>query len=365
MPRPAAARKAVASAVLAALCAGFALAGCERRRFEPIRRDSTHAAVPDSFAMRARAAAGAWEGADGEAAARLTAQLLLEDLRARTAREPGLSWTTRAEQLLDSIGVGAEVESDGCAMLVNLFSRSDPDRVSWPWLFWCGEKTVEAQAVEGSGLRLVDVASRGLAVGGKSRPDGGVAAMFARRAGAGAQPLLYVWGRKGAATRWEVRQTLGADSLGGYGTAEFTAVDSTVRVTARTYRPTPRFEECATCPHVYRVHRFRWGSAGFEREDERTVPSPYATFVRFATALSVGDEEFARGEITSPAVLDAARRLQIGEPKGPWRVAPATDESARFMVFLRGRQEAVRVTFEAAAGDFLISGLEPSTAVIE
>uniref|UniRef100_A0A832MJ38 Uncharacterized protein n=1 Tax=Eiseniibacteriota bacterium TaxID=2212470 RepID=A0A832MJ38_UNCEI len=361
---PAARRLALAAAFAAALAA---TAGCGRGRFEPVRGDSTRTTSPDTFAVLARDALARWEAGDGESAARATAALLLADLRARTRTEPGFAWRPRAEAFLDSLGVGAEVAADPCAMIVNFFSRSAPDRGSWPWLFTCGAKGIDAQPVEGGGLRLVAVAGRGLH-GEPPRPAGarGVAALYARRGGAGLQPMLFAWAQKKNGGPWEVVQSLGPDSLGGTGTAEFAPGDTAVTLTARTYRPTPRFEECATCPHVYRVHRFAWSGPGFVRVEERTVPSPYATFVRFATAVAVGDDEFALEQTTGREVLEAARRFQFGANRGAWRVAPATDESARFMVFMRGRQEAYRVTFESLGPDeFRIAAIEPAPPPIE
>lgn len=356
---------ALAAALAAALVAALAGPGCGRREYQPVRGDSTRAAAPDSFAIRARAAIARWDSGPGEDAARLTGALLLDDLRRRARRDPGAAWKPRAQALLDSLGVGCEIAADRCAMVVNFFSRSDPERGAWPWLYRCGEGTLEGQPVEGAGLRLVSVTARGLP-GGPPRPAGppGVAALFARRAGVGSQPLLYVWG-PGSGDAWSLVQTLGADSLGGNGTAEFAVRDTTVVLTARTYRPTPRFDECATCPHVYRVHTLRWTAGGFLREDERSVPSPYATFVRFATAMAVGDAEFALEQVSHPSVMDAARRFQFFQPRGSWRIAPATDESSRSMVFLRGRSEAYRVTFDAVGDDFRIAAIEPESPSFE
>ncbi len=175
-----------------------------------------------------------------------------------------------------------------------------------------------------------------------------------------------VWSAPGPET-WAPSQTLGADSLGGVGTVEIASEgDSVTVLTSRTFRGMPRFEECATCPHVYALHRFRWGPQGFARTADRAVPSPYSSFVQFVLALGAGDHEAAARYVSDPALLEQARLFEFNAlPKGAWRAAPATDESAGTMVFFRGQQEAYQVTFEPRGEDWLISGIKPTTRTIE
>ena len=244
----------------------------------------------------------------GEEAARLTAQVLLQDLRVRLAAESQAAWEGRARALLDSLDVGAELVDSRCALGVNFFSRGDPTAGSWPWFFWCGGTSVQAQAVEGAGMSLVGLASRGLSVEPAAAPrPAGIAGLFARRAGSGQQPLLLVW--RVAGQRLELAQTLGPDSLGGVGTGAFESpADSVVLLATRTWRPTPRFDECATCPHVYHQRRFRWGLEGFERLEDALVPTPYVAFVQLIQALTAGDRDGALQLVTRPALVESARR---------------------------------------------------------
>jgi hypothetical protein len=357
----------VAAAALlpvAALVLSFAGAGCERKKFEPIKADSTVAINPDSFAIRAREVQMQWEGTGGEGAARLTADLLLADLRSRSYDDPGPGWQSRAAALFDSLGVGAEYGSARCVLVANFFLRADPSRGSWPWLFTCGAKTVEAQPIEGRDLRLLDVASRGVPSARDTSTAPGVAVLFGRRAASGYQPMLMSWTRAKDG-HWQMQQTLGPDSLGGFGSAEFVQSDTALEVIARTYRPAPRFEECATCPHIFTVRRLGWGATGFSIVEDRPVLSPYATFVRFVTALSVNDREITDDLVTDRQWVDFARRAGFGEAHGNWRAAPATDETAHEMVFLRGKDEAWRVSFLAQGGDWKISGITSTSGVIE
>ncbi len=261
---------------------GATLSGCSRQpRFVPAPADSSLAVAGDSLAEQVRILNKRWSAAGGgEEASRLTAQVLLQDLSARLTAKPRISWEERARVLLDSLDVGAEFVSARCALGVNFFSRSNPIAGSWPWIFWCDGTAVRAQAVEGVGMGLVGLAARGLSGEVADRGDPpGIAALFARRAGGGQQPLLLTW--RVAKTRLDLAQTLGPDSLGGVGTGAFeTPGDTAAVLRTRTWRPTPRFDECATCPHVYRERRFRWGLEGFERVEDAVVPTPYVTFVQ-------------------------------------------------------------------------------------
>lgn len=346
---------------------GGALSGCSRQpRFVPASADSSLAVSGDSLARQVRILNERWSvTGGGEEAARLTAQVLLQDLRVRQGAEPQGSWEGRARALLDSLDLGAELASADCALAVNFFSRSDPTTGSWPWVFWCGGTTVQAQAVEGAGMGLVGLAARGLSAepAGSDGPPG-IAALFARRAGSGQQPMLLTW--RVAKERLELAQTLGPDSLGGVGTGAFaTAGDSGVVLTTRTWEPTPRFDECATCPHVFHQRRFRWGLEGFERLEDVLVPTPYVTFVQLIQALTAGDRDGAVARVTSPALVESARRAGWAAVKGSWRAAPGSEERGDELIFYRGLDEAWRVRFERQGAGWRVDSFEVTTRVIE
>lgn len=355
----------VARALAPALAALLALAGCSRQpHFVSAAADSSLATPGDSLAERVRVLQERWSAGGGEEAARLTAQVLLADLRARAAADPGMAWAGRARALLDSLDVGAEIVGAGCALGVDLFSRADPAAGSWPWLFWCGAGTVEAQAVEGAGLSLTGLVGRGLPGSGAGGAAPGLAALFARRSGGGPQPLAMTW--RVAGGKLELAQTLGPDSLGGVGTGAFeTPDDTTVMLAVRTWRPTPRFDECATCPHVFHQRRFRWGPAGFERADDQVVASPYGAFVGLIQALTAGDRDAALRQVTRAALVESARRAGWATVMGPWRAAPGSDERRDELVFYRGEKEAWKVRFERRGDGWLVDSFEPTTRVIE
>ncbi len=353
------ARRAAGALIALALLA--AAAGCQRRtQLVPASADSTGTPV-DSFRVYAREAADRWESGVNDDAAAASARVVREALLAR----PNAPWVERARGVLDSLGIAAEVEGGDRALVTNLFSRTEPEGRSWPYLFWRDGGRPRFQAVEGGGMRLKALDSRDF--GGDSAPTDSaqIAVLWGKRVGAGQQPLLMVW-KYARGGRWDLLQTLGADSLGGTGNGEFGAADTLRELSVRTYRPTPYFDECATCPHVFRERRFAWGARGFTRIDDRPVPSPYSTFAAFIAALVANDREHAAQYVVDRSLVDFARRFEWNAPaRGRWRVAPATDESAIEMVFLRGPKDAYRVTFDARENDWIIAGFEPTTRAIE
>lgn len=336
------------------------LPGCQREpRFVPERPDSTRAEV-DSLAIRFRETQRAWETAGpSEELAGRTAQVLRDDL----ARTDPDRWSRRARVLLDSLGIGAEIAGSQCALGVNLFARSDPGAGSWPYLIWCGPDGPRVQEIQGRGLRLSLLSARGLDGSRGAAP--GVAAVYLRRGASGFQPMLMAWTPDPRGESWKLSQTLGPDSLGGFGTAEFAEADTTVDLVLRTYQAQPWFDECPTCPHVFRVHRFRWEGEGFVRTENRVVPSPYASFVRFIQALRSNDDRQAFALVGNFTLVEDARRLGWSWSRGQWRVAPGVEETPERMVFFHGDEEAWAVRFAPRGGDWVIAGFEPVERSIE
>jgi hypothetical protein len=347
---------------LALLVTLAALAGCERKvTLATDGADTTATIASDSLEALFTEVRRVWEaGADDDAAARLTAEALYAEL----ARHSPEAHRERAESLLDSLGVGAEITGERCGLFVNLFVRSDPTRGSWPFLYWCQPSGLRMQAVEGKGMKLV--ASASLAdPAGKGPTPGRFAALFSRTRNGRSEPILFNWGL-GPKNEWSVVQTLGPDSLGGYGTGAFESEGGVVDLVTLTYRPLPRFDECATCPHAFTTHRFRWEPTGFTRLGSVPKPSPYGTFVRFVDALTNGREDDATQHVAALTVLEQARALEWDRPKGTWRVAPGTDETeGGDLKIFRGTQETYQVAFESRGPDWVISGIELAPRTVE
>jgi hypothetical protein len=355
-------RRAALAAMLALAVAGLSSGACDRRpRFVTRDADST-AMAADSFEVIVQRARDAWDAAERPTAADLTARLLLEDLRARAEG----SLAARARTFLDSLGFGGEVVGGREVAAVNLFATADPGSGSWPWLFWRREGAgTFRQRIEGSGMSLTDLSWDP----GSDRSDGTegpprVALLFSRTAGAGPQPLVFVW-RLGTTGEWAMVQSLGADSLGGTGTAKFDRIgDSRGVLVTRTWQNAPGFSECATCPHIFINRRFEWGDDGLRSTGRQVEPSAYSAFVDFLGAIERGDRETAERLVDEPSLVDAAMAYDWHLPRGQWRVAPGTSASATEIVFFRGNQEAYRVRF-ASRGGWRIEGFDPTSRSIE
>ncbi|HYM81710.1 MAG TPA: hypothetical protein VEY91_09935 [Candidatus Limnocylindria bacterium] len=343
-------------ALAALTCA--TLVGCDRKpRFVPADADSIAVRSPDSIAFYVEDAREHWESADGAAAATLSARIVLDDLRLHDSQP----LPQRSRNFLDSLGFAAEVVGESAIAAVNFFSRSDPSGGSWPYLYWRDEAGVHLQALEGSGLKLAGLTERR---GSDRVPH--AALLFTRGTPRGQQPVVFVWRQPAGIGGWKLIQSLGADSLGGVGTAEFVAPGANnVVLMARTYRNTPRFEECATCPHIYHVRRFHWTDDGLATFDEQIEDSPYRSFVQLIQALAVNDRELAATLVTDPSLLEAAIEYGWGESRGMWRMSPGTDERAQEIVFFRGNQEAYRVQFSRQGSGWGIEGFQPTTRSIE
>jgi len=127
----------------------------------------------------------------------------------------------------------------------------------------------------------------------------------------------------------------------------------------------PGFDECATCPHIYRTLRFVWQRTGFTRGSEEVAASPYYSFVQLLAALSVNDREMALRFLGDPSLIDVFHGFDWSRSKGLWRVAPGADESAEEMTFFRGSREAYKVRFALRGGQWVVTDLQPTQRTVE
>ena len=345
-----------------AFLAAALLAGCDRApRLVPAASDSTAALPADSTAIYVQWARARWDSPEdtGEAA-RITARLLLDYLRVH----PGESSGAAAREFVDSLGMGAEVAGRDPAV-VNLFARSDPSGGSWPFVFWRDGGISRSQPLEAGGMHLGGVGVEPAGVGDGPRPQR-IVVLFAGVGGAGQQPFAFVWQRPPAGPAWRLAQSLGTDSLGRTGTARILegAPDGAV-IETRTYTVERGFEECGSCPHVYRTRRFRWSDAGLVMAGEVVEHSPYVTFVQLVRALAAGDREAAARLVTDLSVLSAADGYDWGRVKGLWRLAPGPAANPNDLVVFRGTQEAYRIHFAPRGDDWVVTGFEPTSRSVE
>lgn len=338
------------------LALAIVVAGCDRTpQLVPAAADST--ATGDSLAILTRIAGERWADGKGDEAAVASARVL----RMRLAADPAVVWSDRSRTLLDSLGIAAEVAGFDRFVAVNLFSRTEVDGPTWPHLFWFEDGTVRMQVIEGRAMRLMGANARRFE-DGAATDSSQVAVLWGRKVASGVQPLLLTW-RHAAGGRWDLAQTLGADSLGGTGRGEFVGED----LVTRTWRATPYFDEnCANCPHVIRERRFEWGPDGYTRISDSIVPSPYATFTAFIHALASADRESAERLVVDPSLIEFAQRYEWHDPAlGRWRAAPGSDLSASELVFFRGRQDAYRVSFQSRGNGFVVLGFEAVPRSVE
>lgn len=333
------------------------LGACDRTpQLMQEREDAAAGGAVDSVAAYMTLAQRAWEAGAGEEAARLTAVAL----RGELARRGPEHWVSRSEALLDSLNIGAEVRGAPCVVIVNLFARSNPQGVSWPQAFWCDGEAVGQQAIEGQGMRLIQVATRDAAVAPGTHA---LAVLYGQHVSAGIQPVLMTW--SGGSSGWTIDQTLGADSLGGMGQGRFEDVNGTIDLVTETHRVSRGFQECPQCPHVERVLRFRWEPAGFARVSESIKATPYSAFVRFIQSLRASDYVEAMSFVSDRPVLERAINFGWARSRQPWRLAPGMHDEASEMVFLHGQRDAYRVWFEPRGDRWVISSLDTTARSLE
>jgi len=341
-----------------ALC--IAAAGCDRTpRFKTGEADSTATIPADSNAIYVQLARDRWGDPDlGQEAADLSARVVLQALRNQSS-EP---IAARTRELLDSLVFGAETAGDRGFVVANLFARSNPSVGSYPYLFWREGEATRYQSLDAGGMHLVGAIDEETAVGSGKR----VAVLFTRVGPSGQQPFAYVWQLPPGGDTWRLAQSLGADSLGSVGSGRFVSPGSDgVVLESRATVPARGFDECSTCPHVYRLRRFRWGPAGLVMASEEVESSPYYAFVQLIQALAAGDRDAALRWVADPSLADAAIGYEWGKSKGPWRLAPGNSPNARDLLLFRGNQEAYRVHFGPRGDDWVVTGFEPSSRNIE
>ena len=347
------------SSLAATLLLAASLVGCSRTpKLVPAGADSTSAIPSDSSAMYVQMARDAWQsGDDSGQAADLTARLILNRMRGDKDQTLG----TAAREFVDSLGMGAEVAGRDPAV-VNLFSRSDPTGGSWPFLFWRDGDAVHYQALDASGLHLNGVALEPVEAGKAQR----LATVFLGNGPAGQQPFAFVWARPPGAGTWRLAQSLGTDSLGRTGNAKVLdgSPDGVVLET-RTYTVERGFDECPSCPHVYRVHRFRWDTPGLVTAGSAVEHGTYATFVQFVTALGAGDRATASQLVSDPSILTTADGYGWSAGRGRWRLAPGMTATAPELLLFHGASEAYKVRFSPRGDAWVISNIEVTNRSVE
>lgn len=335
--------------------------GCDRTpRFKGAEADSTAAVPADSGAIYVQMAQEQWSDPDGGAmAADLAARVVLQTLR----NQPDQPMAERTRELIDSLAFGAETAGNRDLVVANFFARSNPTAGSYPYIFWRAGGATRYQDLDAAGMRLLGALQD---PGDPSAYGARVAVLFNRLGPTGPQPFAFVWQRPAEATSWRLQQSLGPDSLGAVGSAKFveSSGDGVVMVSRATL-PARGFDECATCPHIYRLRQFRWGSQGLVVASEEIERSPYYAFVQLIQSLTASNHDEARRWVADPSLIDAALASGWGVSRGKWRLAPGSSPNARDLLLFRGNQEAYRVHFSPRDESWVMNGFEPTNRSIE
>jgi hypothetical protein len=129
-----------------------------------------------------------------------------------------------------------------------------------------------------------------------------------------------------AGTQWGIEQDEESSALlGEPGEAQFVDVnrDGNPEIATWTHGVTDSlFTECSDCPRLTTERLYVESPVGFELEDERLLPTPYATLVYFVRLLIDGRLAQAERLVRDPAKLkDAlARGWNRRVAKQPWRI---------------------------------------------
>ena len=113
--------------------------------------------------------------------------------------------------------------------------------------------------------------------------------------------------------------------LGEQGEAAFVDMDGDHRPEVVSWVPIASdslFEECSGCPRLITERTFVERPEGYELNDSRLLPSPYATFTLFIRLLMANDRRGATRLLHEPAQFDAALAAgwAAGHGAGAWRL---------------------------------------------
>lgn len=242
-------------------------------------------------------------------------------LRAQGRRDLLLAPAIRP--VLDSLGFATDVAVDPASPAFALVTVRDPVHPlaeAVGFLFW---------------FRQADLRMQGVVLRGGNRPR-------MRAWWTGRDEYPYAWGiidesREGRqrftllrldpdGTSWRIQQDEERlPTLGGTGDAQWADLNTDGRpelVSWTRAETDSLFLECASCPHLITERTFIEGREAFEMQDERLLPTPYATLMMFVRLLVDGQLAQAERFVRDPAKVRAAvaqgwnRRVV----RTPWRV---------------------------------------------
>jgi len=251
-------------------------------------------------------------------------------------------------------------------LVVTYFNPSFAGYACWTTIFWWRGNDLLSQSMTLQGGRNAQVAVwwTGNALGPYE-----MAIVDYRRAGDPREAFFSMLRISKNADFWgAVQYGRRSFSMGGPGPARFVDLNGDgvpELVNWSVSPPDPRFVADLNLPPLLSESSWMRTDEGFEPLDHRTLPTPFATWVLFLRALTLGQLPLARSLCATPEPLLAAQRLKLGlvTAKGSWHVGetPNPDPWRNDFAFGYGtpahREHECRVVLKETEGHWLIASI--------
>jgi hypothetical protein len=242
-------------------------------------------------------------------------------LRAQGRRD--LSLAAAIRPTLDSLGFATEVATDPASPTFALLMVRDPAHPAAEavgYLYWLRENDLRMQGVLFRGGRHPRM--RVWWTGQADHPyEWGVMDETPAR-----QQRFTLLRLAPNGVHWSIQQDEERyPTLGAIGEAQWADVNGDERPELVSWTPSVTdslFAECADCPHLITERTFIEGREIFEMQDERLLPTPYATLVLFVRLLLDGQLTQAERLVRDPVRVHEAVALGWNRRvvRTPWRV---------------------------------------------
>jgi len=281
----------------------------------------------------------------------------------RSLGRSGLMQAHAVEAVIDSLGLDTEITLDPASPTFCLLMVRNPYRItanSVGFLYWYREDDLRIQGLMFRGG--MDARMRVWWTGEQTHPYEW--AILDHGRGENRRPFLKLLRLSPEGAYWDLFQfdEEGPD-LGDKGEAAFVDLDGDDRPEVVSWVQVPNdsmFEECSGCQGLISERTFVERAEGYDLNDTRIIPSPYATFSLFIRLLTANDRRGASRLVRDPAQVDEALAAGWGSVRAAksWRLEGG--ESGRWPRWIelrfrgpKGRQGYV-VHFEQREGRWII-----------
>ena len=233
----------------------------------------------------------------------------------RSLGRSGLRQAHAVEAVIDSLGLDTEIALDPDAPTFALLMVRNPYRItanSVGFLYWYRQDDLRIQGLMFRGG--MDPRMRVWWTGEQTHPYEWAILDHGRDPDRRGFLKLLKLSSEGA--YWDLFQfDEEGPELGNKAEASFADLDGDHRPEVVSWVPVASeslFDECSGCPGLIAERTFVERSDGFDLNDTRIVPSPYATFTLFIRLLLANDRRGASRLVSDPAKVDAALALGWG-----------------------------------------------------